>query len=492
MSDSLKQHRFIIMLLVIGAIVIGLTAAPYTIQIEKNTSTAQDEPDVTYTLETRVGGDPAMAFVGVGGDIDGLANPDLHAQVGDVVAIRVINAQPVLHDLAVEAFDAYSGELVDEGDEATVVFTVTEAGTFDYICSIPGHEAAGMAGLLIVSEADGEAASDADGEADEHDEGDSSMADEHEAVDWVIRHPADVPESVGDRDATTVEITLVAEEVTAQLADGTNFHFFTFDGTVPGPMLRVREGDTVEITIVTAEDSHFPHSIDLHAVTGPGGGAVYTQTNPGEETVFTFKALQPGLYVYHCATPSVAHHIANGMYGLILVEPEGGLPPVDREFYVMQGEFYTEQPFGTSGLVDFSHDKMLAEQPTYYTFNGAAGALTMDEYALRANVGETVRIYFGVGGPNATSSFHVIGEIFDRVYDQASLTSPPLTDVQTTTVPPGGATMVEFGVEVPGRYILVDHALSRLELGLAGFLYVEGEEDPSIYQGAALTEGSGH
>jgi nitrite reductase (NO-forming) len=267
--------------------------------------------------------------------------------------------------------------------------------------------------------------------------------------------------------------------------------YFTFNGTVPGPMLRVRVGDTVEVRFRNETSSQFPHSVDFHAATGPGGGAVYTNLAPGEETTFTFKALKPGLFVYHCATPSVAHHIANGMYGMILVEPEGGLEPVDREFYVMQGEIYTEEAYGTPGYVNFSHEKMLNEQPEYFVFNGAAGALTSDEFALRANVGETVRLYFGVGGPNFTSSFHVIGEIFDRVYDQASITSPPLTDVQTTLVPPGGAAMIEFELDVPGRFILVDHALSRMERGLAGYLLVEGEEDPTIIDGT-LTHGSGH
>jgi nitrite reductase (NO-forming) len=187
----------------------------------------------------------------------------------------------------------------------------------------------------------------------------------------------------------------------------------------------------------------------------------------------------------------VAHHIANGMYGLILVEPEGGLPPVDREFYVMQGELYTAQPFGTGGMLTDDIEKMLNENPEYFVFNGAAMGLTTDEHKLRANVGETVRIFFGVGGPNFTSSFHVIGEIFDRVYDQASLTANPLADVQTTLVPPGGATMVEFKLEVPGNYILVDHALSRLERGLAAFLLVEGDEAPEIFDGT-ITPGSGH
>jgi nitrite reductase (NO-forming) len=201
--------------------------------------------------------------------------------------------------------------------------------------------------------------------------------------------------------------------------------------------------------------------------------------------------MNPGLYVYHCATPSVPHHITSGMYGMILVEPEGGLPPVDREFYVMQGDMYTVEPFGTQGALAFSMEKMLAEAPEYHVFNGAAGALTAEGLMLEAEVGETVRIFFGVGGPNDTSSFHVIGEIFDRVYPFAALTSPPLTDVQTVSVPPGGATMVEFTVDVPGRYLLVDHALSRLERGLVGFLMVEGEENPAIFSGE-LTEGSGH
>lgn len=216
-----------------------------------------------------------------------------------------------------------------------------------------------------------------------------------------------------------------------------------------------------------------------------------TQTAPGQETVFTAKALQPGLYVYHCATPMVAQHIANGMYGLILVEPEGGLPPVDREFYVMQGEVYTKEAFGSTGLLTENIQALLDEEPEYLVFNGAVGSLTTQK-PLKAHTGETVRIYFGVGGPNFTSSFHVIGEIFDRVYNQASLTSPALTDVQTTIVPPGGATVVEFSLEVPGEYVLVDHALSRAQRGLIGYLIVEGPANPEIFDGTPMPGGGGH
>ena len=306
----------------------------------------------------------------------------------------------------------------------------------------------------------------------------------------IVRDPTDLPAPLEIREPTTVRIDLEAVEVEGQLADGTTFTYWTFNGAVPGPFFRVRLGDTIEVHMTNNTSSSMNHSVDFHAVTGPGGGAVMTQTQPGQESVFTAKALNVGLFVYHCATPMVAHHISNGMYGLILVEPEGGLPPVDREFYVMQGDIYTTGAFGEQGQQTTDITKMLDEDPEYVVFNGAVGSLTTQK-PLKANVGETVRIFFGVGGPNLTSSFHVIGEIFDRVYDQASLTSAPLTDVQTTIVPPGGATMVEFDLEVPGNYILVDHALARLQRGLAGYLIVEGPDAPEIFLGTP-SAGSGH
>jgi nitrite reductase (NO-forming) len=306
----------------------------------------------------------------------------------------------------------------------------------------------------------------------------------------ISRDPTDLPAPIGDRGPANVRIDLEAKEVVGQLADGTTFPYWTFNGKVPGPFFRVRVGDTVEVHLKNAPDSTMSHSVDFHAVTGPGGGAVFTSTAPGQETMFTFKALIPGLYVYHCATPMVAEHIANGMYGMILVEPEGGLPKVDREFYVMQGEIYTTGKFGDQGMQMPDVDKLLNETPDYYVLNGEVGALTAN-HPLKANVGETVRIFFGVGGPNKISSFHVIGEMFDRVYNLASVTTPPLTDVQTTLVPPGGATIVEIQLQVPGRYILVDHALARLQRGLAGYLIVDGPAAPEIFNGTPMP-GSGH
>lgn len=300
----------------------------------------------------------------------------------------------------------------------------------------------------------------------------------------IVRQPTALPPPIQRRSSEVVKVTLESVELEGQLADGTTYPYWTFGGQVPGPFLRVRVDDTVELTLKNRKESQVEHSIDLHAVTGPGGGSAVLKVPPGQEKTLTFKAIKPGLFVYHCATASVAEHISSGMYGLILVEPHAGLPAVDREFYVMQGELYTEGPFGAFGRQRTSKPKLLAETPEYFVFNGAADALTR-QHPLQARVGETARLYFGVGGPNFISSFHLIGEHWDRVYHLASLTAPPLTDVQTTVVPPGGATVVEFKLEVPGRFLLVDHALSRLERGLVGVLQVEGPEHPELYQEGA-------
>lgn len=294
----------------------------------------------------------------------------------------------------------------------------------------------------------------------------------------VVRDPADLPAPITRTTPTTVRITLTTQELTAELADGTTYEFWTFDGTVPGPMLRVMEGDTVELTLVNPEDSKVGHNIDLHAVNGPGGGAAVTNVLPGESKTFSFKALNPGLYIYHCAYPPPWHHVAQGMYGGILVEPVGGLPRVDREFYVVQGEWYTDFPFGTAGHLSFDNAKANAELPEYYSFNGHVAALT-EVHPLQAEVDEAVRLFFGVGGPNVGSNFHIIGEIFDRVYSGAYETY--VANEETWYVPPGSFAGFEFTLNEPGRYLLVDHALFRAGRGALGALDVAGPHDDSIY-----------
>jgi nitrite reductase (NO-forming) len=291
-----------------------------------------------------------------------------------------------------------------------------------------------------------------------------------------------VPPPVDRPGNARVIVSLETTEVKGILADGVQYTFWTFGGTVPGPFVRVRVGDVVQIRLKNSAKSVHPHSIDLHAVTGPGGGAAVTQLGPGQEGAFEFQALNPGLYVYHCATPSVPEHIANGMYGLILVEPEKGLPRVDREYYVMQGEFYTKGKTLAPGLQPLDAAKLTAERPEYVVFNGKMGALTGDG-AVRAKVGETVRLFVGNGGPNLISSFHVIGEIFDTVYAEAALGGgAPARNVQTTLIP-GGAAIVEMKVQTPGRFLLVDHSIVRaMEKGALGVLEVAGAEQPGIFK----------
>jgi len=271
-----------------------------------------------------------------------------------------------------------------------------------------------------------------------------------------------------------------------RLAGGAQYTFWTFNGTVPGPMIRVHEGDEVEVHLSNSPNSTMPHNIDFHAATGPGGGAEASMTAPGHTSVFSFRALKPGLFIYHCAAAPVGMHIANGMYGLILVEPKEGLPKVDKEFYIVQGEIYTEGKNGDTGLQRFDLQKALDERPDYVVFDGSVGSL-MGKNAIHAKTSEKVRIYFGNAGPNLTSSFHVIGEIFDKVYLEGGQMINK--DVQTTLVPAGGSVITEFTCRVPGVYTLVDHSIFRaFNKGAIGQLQVSGEENKEIYSGKITDE----
>jgi nitrite reductase (NO-forming) len=298
----------------------------------------------------------------------------------------------------------------------------------------------------------------------------------------VLTHAPNVPPPIKRKRPARVKVHMETKEVTMRLADGVEYNFWTFGGTVPGPMVRVRTGDFVEFNLHNHPSSKMPHNIDLHAVTGQGGGAEGSMTIPGHSSKFSFRALNPGLYIYHCATAPVGMHIGNGMYGLIFVEPERGLPPVDKEFYVVQSDFYTTGKFGDQGFQQFDMEKAIKEQPEYVVFNGSAGALTGDK-ALKASVGDKVRIFFGVGGPNIAANFHIIGEIFDKVFQEGG-TKFAQENVQTTIVPPGGSAIVEFKIDIPSTYLLVDHAIFRtFNKGALGMLKVDGEKDPMIYTG---------
>jgi nitrite reductase (NO-forming) len=290
-----------------------------------------------------------------------------------------------------------------------------------------------------------------------------------------------VPPAITRDHATKVVVHLEVRELAMRLADGVDFTFWTFGGHVPGKFIRVREGDLVEMHLQNHPDNKMPHNIDLHAVNGPGGGAASSFTAPGHESTFSFRVLNPGLYVYHCATAPVGMHIGNGMYGLILVEPRDGMTKADREYYVMQGEIYTQGATGERGLQPFSMQKAIDEKPEYVVFNGAVGSL-LDARALTANVGEKVRFYVGNGGPNLVSSFHVIGEIFDTVRSEGGTNETH--QVQTTLIPAGGAAIAELTTNTAGTYILVDHSITRaFNKGAMAQLKVAGVDDKNVYSG---------
>ncbi|MDO9267501.1 MAG: copper-containing nitrite reductase [Methylobacter sp.] len=326
-----------------------------------------------------------------------------------------------------------------------------------------------------------------------------SADSDQSGMDEIGRRADDLPAPLNRTQSQLINIDLYTDELVAEMMPGVTYEYWTYNGKVPGPFIRVRAGDQVEIHLnhgkpgtagaahsehtstEHAAAGHEAHSIDLHAVVGPGGGTPLTQVGQGKQKSFRFKAAHPGIYVYHCGTSHVPTHVANGMYGMILVEPEQGLAKVDREFYVMQGDFYTSGKYGDKGLQAFSKEKMLAEKPDYFLFNGRVNSLS-GERALKAKVGEKIRLFVGVGS-HIAANFHIIGAIFDSLYPEGAIMNPPLKNVQTTVIAPGSAVMIEFTAEVPGKYLLVDHSLTRaIDKGALAELIIEGPAQPELYQ----------
>lgn len=403
----------------------------------------------------------------------------LKIKAGQPILLTLDNSQGTIeHNLVIKdlgiKITAKTGEIVKQ----RLLFD--KPGEYNFKCSLPAHYEAGMAGKLTVEPAVATVA------AEEEEELQDEKILELPAGIKHLPSPKAAP-PVNRNQPALVKVDLEAVPMTALIAPEVGYDYWTFNGTVPGPMIRVRQGDTVELTLKNSLQSIITHSIDSHGITGPGGGAKFTQTAVGDKSILRFKAIKPGAYVYHCATPMVAHHISSGMYGLMVVEPEAGWPKVDHEFYVMQGDMYLQGKADQPGVHQVSIQKMNNEHPDYVIFNGSVGSLAK-ENALKAKVGETVRIFFGVGGPNVTSSFHVIGEMFDKVYTGGD-PSDFISNVQTTMVPAGGSAIVDFKLDVPGSYILVDHSLSRLQKGAAGFIDVEGADNPEIFQPILFNKG---
>ena len=400
-------------------------------------------------------------FKGTSTNIKDEINPDLVVSTNSNITIKLIAGEDVIHDFIVDKyFENESASEVstspDYNNEVTFSFFIDSEGVFTYYCSLPGHFNS-MHGKIIV--------------------GNTQYSQPQPAkqvtVNSIIRKPTDIAPPVGARAPKNVEFTIITQEVIAEIEPGTTMEYFTFNGSVPGPLLRVRVYDNVTIHLVNEASSLHTHSIDLHAATDTGGGAAYTQVEPGETKSFSFNASHEGVFVYHCASPHVPTHISLGMYGAISVEPVSGLPAVDKEFYVGQSEAYTKWPAETLGHQVLDSQKMLDEDPTYVLFNGKAFGLTDPNYSLNATKNDNIRIFFAVGGPNIASNFHIIGEVLDEVYFDDNTQLPNIVNAETVVVPPGSALIIQMNVEKIGKFILVDHALSRaFDKGAIGYLYV--------------------
>jgi len=302
------------------------------------------------------------------------------------------------------------------------------------------------------------------------------------AAGSVTADPTKLPSPIDYKKPRTVEVELIAKIVTSEILPGVTHKFMTFNGQIPAPMIRVRVGDTLKIKVVNPADSEFTHSVDLHTVLGTGGGAAYSEVNPGETKTFTFKATYPGAFSYHCGVAAMDEHISRGMFGMIVVEPEGGLPKVDREFYLGEHELYTKEAFGAKGETTFDGRAMMREDPNYVMFNGAVAPFVAARFGtMKANVGETVRVFLVTGGPNKTSSFHPVGNVWSKAWPQGGLANQPLKWIQTWPSSPGSTFVGEMNLPVPGVVTLVDHSLSRVtSKGLAAQIEAIGPENKEL------------
>ena len=264
-----------------------------------------------------------------------------------------------------------------------------------------------------------------------------------------------------------VKVQMTLKDMAVEIAPGVKYNTWAFDGTgAPGPIIRVREGQTVEMTLTNG--GSIPHSIDFHAAR-IAPNIAFRDANPGESFTFRFKAGDPGVYMYHCGTKPVLAHIANGMYGAIIVEPKEGLPPVDNEYVLVGSEWYLNGD-GIKEPASLDMTKARTRMADWVTFNGYANQYVT--HPLTAKPGETTRFWVVAAGPTNNVNFHVVGTIFDRVWQNSDLESPPQQGVQTAIVPAGGGAVFDVKIDGPGSYPFVSHAFADVDLGQVGLLQV--------------------
>jgi len=257
-------------------------------------------------------------------------------------------------------------------------------------------------------------------------------------------------------------VTLTATDATIEIASGIEYQAWTFNGSVPGPVIHVRQGQTVHMTFVN--HGMMAHSIDLHAAE-VAPSVDYRSVPAGESVEFTFVPRVAGAFIYHCGTPPVLLHMGNGMYGAIIVDPEKPLPPADVSYVLVESEWYTQQVSGR--LLAGNFDKMRAATPDEMVFNGEA--FQYNDQPLQAKAGKRVRLYFVNAGPNFSSAFHVIGAIFESVWLDGEQ-QHALSGVSTQAIAPGQGAVFDLILREPGNYPFVDHSMRAMEMGAAGAL----------------------
>jgi nitrite reductase (NO-forming) len=385
--------------------------------------------------------------------------------------IKFINDGAIQHDIT---FPNGAKLTANTKETKTMDIDVPAAG-LSFTCSIPGHADAGMKGMITVaggSTASANPQATSAHSADDHG-GPPPEADvtaDPNAPAYQL-HDASAPAALS---GTTHDIDLVTEEKDMTVAPGFVQHVWTFNGSVPGPVIRVHIGDTVRIHLKNPAGSQMSHSVDFHASQVAWNDEM-TSIKPGEEKLYEWKADYAGVWMYHCGTAPTLHHIANGMYGMVIVEPKEGLPKVDKEFALVQSEWY----LGPQGQpVSLAKASAAAPAPDYVVFNGVANQYK--DHPLQVGTGERVRLFVLNAGPSVDSSFHIVGTIFDTVIKEGVVLTrdnPSHYGAQAVDLAPAQGAIIEFTTAEDGLYPVVTHAFNLVGRGALGLVQA-GDGDP--------------
>jgi nitrite reductase (NO-forming) len=393
----------------------------------------------------------------------------------------LVNNGTIEHDIT---FDNGEPIVAAAGESVEFEFEVGEEGV-RYWCSIPGHEDAGMSGVITTaaSASADEAAAPMEGHGAVGDAATTVEADP-DAPPYEFRDPRAPKRGEGEGFTLTpggapdggdlIDVELVVEEKLATVAEGFVQQIWTFNGTMPGPVIRTQVGDTVRVHLVNPPEATVSHSVDFHASQVAWNDEMRSIA-PGEELVYEFTTDYAGVWMYHCGTDPVLHHIANGMFGMVIVEPEGGLPPMENEFFIVQHEWY----LGPQGEVSsYAKANQAAPAPDFVMFNGAA--FQYKDNPIEIPTGEEVRLFVLDVGPSIDSSFHIVGTIFDDVIKEGvhlERGNDGNWGSQAVDLAPAQGAVIELKAAEDGLYPMVTHAFNFPGRGAVGLLQA-GDGEP--------------